>query len=272
MTNLTKKLTVALGATLVPVALGAMLVLTGCCMGGGGDVAPTTADPTAAGGAPTTAVPPGGPNPTTLEIGAAPVTVTVAETPRFTFAVAAANEYQFDAVGMPADAQMSILDANGWTVSSDSDSGDGYNARLATFLAPGTYTVRVNEYNHAAAAVQVSVTQLAPMTAAATIAPGAPPTTVTTPSADWDRPSSAEVTIAIAAPGNYRINAAATDSSMCTSRIELIQNNASITSNSYGGPNSSAQIEQAMTPGSYTLRIRDTIYRACTHSVTVVPY
>ncbi len=254
------------------VALGiGSVALGGCCMGGSTDT-PTTTTVDLTGGtgtAPPTAVP-GGPNPTTIAVGAPTVTVNVAAAPRWQFVVAAPGEFQFDAVGMPADAQMSILDSNGWTQASDSDSGDGYNARLATFLAPGTYTVRVNEYNHVAATVQVSATQLSPMTPAATIAPGAPATTVTTPSADWDRPASAEVAITITAPGNYRINAAATDSSMCTSRIELIQNNASITSNSYGGPNSSAQIDQAMTPGTYTLRIRDTIYRACTHSVTVV--
>jgi hypothetical protein len=107
------------------------------------------------------------------------------------------------------------------------------------------------------------------MTPVATIAPGAPATTVTSPAADWDRPSSVELTITITAPGTYRINAASTNSSLCTSRIELIQNNASIATNSYGGPDQSAQLDQPMTPGSYTLRVRDTVYRACTHSVTV---
>ncbi|MFO0686058.1 MAG: hypothetical protein U0234_28615 [Sandaracinus sp.] len=253
-------------------ALGASLVLGGCCMGGSSDGAATpTADPTGAVAPATGAAPSGGPNPTTIAVGAPAVTVTAAAAPRWTFAVATPGEYQFDAVAMPADAQLTILDSNDWTVASDSDSGDGYNARLATFLAAGTYTVRVHEYNHAAASVQVSVTQPAPFTAAATIAPGAPPTTVTTPSGDWDREASAEITINVTAPGNYRINAAATDSSMCTSRIELIQNGASIDSNSYGGPNSSAQIERQLTPGTYTLRLRDTIYRACTHSVTVTP-
>ncbi len=250
----------------ITLALGAMLVLAGCCMGG-------STEPTA----PTTAVDPAAPpvtgaavaNPTTLTIGAPAVTVTVAEAPRWTFVVAAPMEYQFDAVGMPQDAQLSILNSSGWNVASDGDSGDGLNARLAAFLEAGTYTVRVNEYNHAAATVQMSVTQLAPMTPVATIAPGAPATTITTPAADWDRPSSSEVALTITAPGNYRINAAATNSTMCTSRIELIQNNASIASNSYGGDNQSAQLDQAMTPGTYTIRIRDTIYRACTHSLTV---
>jgi hypothetical protein len=242
------------------------LALGGCCMGGsGGEAIPAPTDPTAA-PAPAS---PSGPNPTAITVGAAPITVSTTAAPRWTFAVAAPGEYQFDAVGMPADAQLTLLDDNGWTVSSDSDSGDGLNARLATFLAAGSYTVRVNEYNHAAATVQVSVTQPAAFTPVATIAPGAPPTTVTTPSADWDRPSSAEVTINVAAAGRYRINAAATDGSMCTSRIELIQNAASINSNSYGGPDSSAQLEVDMSPGAYTLRVRDTIYRACTHSVTV---
>ncbi|MFO0680736.1 MAG: PPC domain-containing protein [Sandaracinus sp.] len=253
------------------VALGlGSVALGGCCMGGSTDTPVATTDPSQpVGTAPATTVP-GTPNPTTIAVGAPPITVNVTAAPRWTFAVAAPGEFQFDAVGMPADAQLSVLDSNGWTQASDSDSGEGYDARLATFLAPGTYTVRVNEYNHAAATVNVTATQLAPMTPVATIAPGAPATTVTTPAADWDRPASAEVAITIATAGSYRINAAATDSSMCTSRIELIQNNASITSNSYGGPNSSAQIDQTMSPGTYTLRIRDTIYRACTHSVTVV--
>lgn len=250
-------------------ALGATLALGGCCMGGGGD--PGAAVPTGIAPVGTAPAAPGGPNPTTIAIGAPAVTVNVAAAPRWSFAVATPGEYQFDAVGMPADAQLTLLDGNGWTVTSDSDSGEGYDARLATFLGAGTYTVRVHEYNHAAATVQVSVTQPAPFTPVATIAPGAPPATITTPSGDWDRPSSAEMTITIAAPGRYRINAAATDSSMCTSRIELIRDGASVDYNSYGGPNSSAQIEHDLVPGNYTLRVRDTIYRACTHSVTVTP-
>lgn len=252
-------------STNLSLALSALLALGGCCMGGSGGATPAVpADPSAL--APAT---PGGPNPTTIAIGAAPITVNVAAAPRWTLAVAAPSELQIDALGMPADAQLSVLDANGWTVATDSDSGEGYDARLAAFLAPGTYTVRVHEYNHAAASVQVSVTQPAPFTPAAAIAPGAPPATVTTPSADWDRPASAELTITIAAAGRYRIQAAATDSGMCTSRIELIQNAASIDSNSYGGPDSSAQLERDLTPGTYTLRVRDTIYRACTHAVSV---
>ena len=250
----------------ITLALGAMLVLAGCCMGGSGEPTPPATDTT--GAPPATGA--ASANPTTLTVGAPAVTVTVAEAPRWAFTVAAPNEYQFDAIGMPQDAQLAVLDSNGWTLASDGDSGDGLNARLATFLQPGTYTVRVNEYNHVAASVQVSATPLAPMTPVASIAPGAPPTTVVSPAADWDRPSSVELAITIATPGNYRINATQSND-QCTSRIELIQNNASITSNSYGGPNSSAQIDQALQAGTYTLRVRDTIYRACTHSVTVVP-
>lgn len=243
------------------IALGAMLVLGGCCMGGSSEPTPpaTGIEPTPVGAA----------NPTTLTVGAPAVTVNVAAAPRWTFTVAAPGEFQFDAIGMPQDAQLTILDSNGWVTASDGDSGDGLNSRLATFLAPGTYTVRINEYNHVAATVQVSATTLAPMTPVATIAPGAPPTTVPTPSADWDRPSSAEVAITIAAAATYRISVTSSDTTMCIPRLELFQNNASINSNSYGGPDQSAQLDQAMTPGTYTLRVRDVSYRACTHTVTV---
>lgn len=252
--------------TYLSITAGAMLVLAGCCMGGSTEVVtpPATGEAPPTTGAATA-------NPTTLTVGAPAVAITVAEAPRWSFVVAAPGEYQFDAMGAPQDAQLTVLDSNGWTVASDGDSGDSTDARLAVFLPAGTFTVRVNEYNHVAATVRVSATQLAPMTPVATLAPGAPPTTVTTPAADWDRPSSSEVALTITAPGNYRINAASSDTNACTSRIELIQNNASITSNSYGGPNSSAQIDQALTPGTYMLRLRDTIYRGCTHIVTVVP-
>lgn len=249
------------------VTLFCALGLSACCMGSS-DAPTATTDPSApvppSGAAPTAQAA----NPTTLAIGAPAVSITAVAAPRWSFTVAAPGEYQFDAVGNPADAQLTILNDMGWAVASDSDSGDGLDARLATFLAPGTYEVRVHEFNHAGATVHVSAQQLTPMTPVATIAPGAPPTTVSTPAGDWDRPASAEVALTIAAPGNYRLNARG-DSS-CTSYMTLIHDNAVVTTNSYGGPDQSAQIDQQLEAGTYTIRLRDTIERACTHTLTVV--
>jgi hypothetical protein len=248
------------------ITLFTALALVAC----GGEAEAPVATPPATGTAPPTA--PAAPtNPTSITLGAPAVTVTSVAAPRWTFVVATAGEYQFDATGMPQDAQLSILNSDGWTSASDGDSGPGLDARVAAFLAPGTYTIRVNEYNHAAAAITVAATALTAMTPAATIAPGAPPTTVTTPAGDWDRAASSEVAITIETPGSYRLSAAATDTTLCTPYITLIQNNAVLTSNSYGGPNNSAQIDQQLTAGTYTLRLRDSSYRACTQTVTVAP-
>ncbi len=242
---------------IVSLVLGLSLVACG-----GGETEATTPPPSSA--APTTVA-----EPTTITLDAPAITVHTVAAPRFSLVVAHPGELQLDATGMPRDVQLTVLDNNGWNVASDGDSGDGLDARLATFLAPATYTVRVHEYNHVAATAHVSARALTAFTPAATVAAGAPPATVVSPAGDWDRAASSEIAITVATAGNYRITAVAADSSTCIPYITLIQNDAVLTTNSYGGPNNSALIDRALTPGNYTLRLRDSSYRACSHVVTV---
>lgn len=240
-------------------ALALALSLVAC---GGGETQASTPPPSST--APAAPI-----VPTTIALDAPAVTVHTAAAPRYSLVVASAGELQLDAAGMPQDVQLTILDNNGWTVTSDGDSGDGLDARLATFLAPGTYTVRVHEYNHVTATAHLSARALAAMTPAAAIAAGAPASTVVSPAGDWERAASSEITLSVATAGHYRIASVAADSSTCTPYITLIQNAAVITTNSYGGPNNSALIERDLAPGDYTLRLRDSSYRACSHSVSV---
>ena len=245
-------------------ALALALLLSGCCTGGSEAPPP----PSSVAPPPSTVVPVV--NPTAITVGAPPISIVLAAAPRWSFVVETAGEYEIDATApAPQNVQLAVLDERGWSIASDGDSGDAANARVATFLRPGTYFVRVSEEHHRAADVEVTATALDPLPSMATITPGTPATSVASPAGDWHRAASVEVAITIATAGTYRIHAQGGVD--CTSEMELLQDDGVLAENSYGGPNGSAQIDQPMQPGSYTLRLRDTIDRACTHSVSVVP-
>lgn len=246
-----------------------LTTLTAC----GGETTAPAVDPAATGTTPPpgTGTPPpaaGPANPTTIALGAPAVTVTTTAAPRWTFTVPAAGEYQIDAMGMPADAQLYVLDSSNWTTTSDSDSGDGLDARIQYFFEPGTYTVRVHEYNHAAASIRVSATALAPMTPVATIAPGAPPTPVVAPEGDGARAASVEVALTVATPGNYALSLTTADTG-CSPEITVILNNARVGS-VISAPTSGqpATETRALVAGTYTLRVRNWWNHACTMSLT----
>jgi len=244
--------------------LALALLLSGCCTGGSSTPPP----PSSVAPPPSTVAPVV--NPTTITVGAAPVTVVVAAAPHWSFVVETAGEYEIDATApAPQNVHLALLDERGWSLASDGDSGDGTNARIAMFLRPGTYSVRASEERHLAADVEVSATALDPLPSLATITPGMPPTTVESPAGEWHRAASVEVAITIVTAGTYRISARG--GLECTSEMELRQDAGVLAESSNGGPNGTAQIDQPMQPGTYSLRLRDTIDRACTHSVTVAP-
>lgn len=199
--------------------------------------------------------------------GAPAQTVQVPMSPTLSFTIAAASEVQIDAVGAPMDAQLALVQGSS-ILQQDSDSGDGVDARIVTFLAPGTYGARVSEYQGRAMTARVGVTVLAPMTAAATVTPGAPATVVRTPAGDGARAASVELTLNVATAGTYRIDVVSPDGSV-DPELTLIQHAAIVASDSDSGEGTNAQLVRALTPGAYTLRVRDWSNRAAALTVTV---
>lgn len=191
--------------------------------------------------------------------------------PSMTLTIATPQEVIIDAMSTNGtDAQLRLMH-DGSYVADDSDSGEGTNARLAQFLAPGTYQVIVYEYQYRAMTANVQVTAAPAFTPVATIAPGAPPTSVSTPEGDWSRAASVEVALNVAAPGNYTITAAPGDD-RCSPEITVIHDMAvegyTISGSGSGTP---ATAERALTTGAYTLRIRNWWGHTCNMTVTVAP-
>jgi hypothetical protein len=199
-----------------------------------------------------------------LAVGAPPTQVTAPAAPSLTLTLPAASEVQIDAMGSPMDAQLLLYQGDS-LITQDSDSGSGVDARIVTFLAPGTYQVRVMEWRGRAMSARVQAQVLPPMTPVAQIAPGAPPTVINTPQGDSARAASAEASLTIATPGNYRLDA----TSSGDAELMIIQAGAIVAQDSDSGDGTNAQITRQLAPGTYTLRVRDYGNRASAITVTV---
>lgn len=243
-----------------------LLALVGC---GGSTETPPPPPVTPPGtppAVPGTPPPPAAPG--TLTLGAPAVPVVVAASPGVTFTVATSAEYQIDVSGPePLDAQL-MLFLNGSYVTSDSDSGEGVNARLVQFLAPGTYEIRPTEWRHRAMNASVTLLALPPLAPVGATTPGGPPVVVNAPAGDTDRASAGEVTLTIATAGNYRIDALGPT---CDSQMVLIQNGAEVTRDSDSGENNNAQVTTMLSPGTYSVRVYDWVHRACAITVSAAP-
>jgi hypothetical protein len=202
-----------------------------------------------------------------LTVGSAPTPTTAPEQPTLTLDLPAPAEVQIDAMGAPMDAQLLLLDARDSLITQDSDSGEGVDARIVTFLAAGTYRVRVVEWRGRAMSARVQAQVLPPLTPAAQLAPGAPPAIIDTPQGDSARNASAEATLTIAVAGNYRLDA----TSSGDAELMIIQNAAIVAQDSDSGDGTNAQITRQLAAGTYTLRVRDFMNRASAITVTVAP-
>jgi hypothetical protein len=206
----------------------------------------------------------------TLTAGAPPSAGNIVADPALTLTITEPTEVIFDAVATGVDAQLRLT-RDGSYVAEDSDSGEGTNARLAQFLAPGTYSLIVYEYQYRAMTATVTAVVAPAMTAAATIATGAPPATIVTPEGDWARAATSEVALTVATPGNYTLTAATTDTA-CSPEIVVVHDHAvdgwAITAPGSGQP---ATAVRALQAGSYALRIRNWYGHACAMTVTAAP-
>jgi hypothetical protein len=206
-----------------------------------------------------------------LTAGAPAVTGQVPADPSLTLTIDTAQEVIIDAVSTnDTDAQIRLMH-DGSYVADDSDSGEGTNARLAQFLAPGTYQVVVWEYQYRAMAANVTAVTAPAFVPVATIAPGAPATAISTPEGDWQRAASVEVALAVAAPGNYTITATPGDA-QCSPEIMVIHDMAvdgyTISGTGSGTP---ATAVRPLVAGGYTLRIRNWWGHTCNMTLTVAP-
>lgn len=212
----------------------------------------------------------------TLTAGAPAVTGQVQADPSLTLTITTPQEIIIDAIAADPtrDAQLRLM-RDGSYIADDSDSGDGTNARLAQFVSPGTYQVIVYEYQYRAMSATVQATVAPPFTPVATIAPGAPPTSITTPEGDWSRAASVEVAVTVATPGSYVLTAmpgTTPSDSMCSPEITVIHDMAvdgyTISNSGSGTP---ATATRELAAGNYTLRIRNWFGHTCPMTVTVAP-
>jgi len=230
---------------------------------GCGSSEPAAPTPPAAPAVPAVPAPPAASPPGTLLPGAPPTAVEVAAVPGVSFTVAAAGEYQIDGTGTP-DVQLFLVQ-NGNVLQEDSDSGDGTNARLQTFLAPGTYEARVYEWHGRALAAAAQVTALEPLPSTATLTPGTPQL-VQAPAGEMRRAASVEVTLEVRAAGNYRIDATSDPSR--DAQLLIHRDGAVVAEDSDSGDANNAQITRQLEPGSYRLRVYDWMNRDAAITVT----
>lgn len=238
----------------------AALVVVGCS---GGAPEPAPSPPPAV--TPPVAPPAAGPLPA-VTVDGPEVTGAIPAMTSVPFTVETAGEYQIDGTGPGMDAQLYLFQGSTF-VTGDADSGDDVDPRIVAFLAPGAYTARIYEYRGRAMTGTVAVTQLAPMPSVANVTAGAPPTIVTVPAGADPRASSVELTLTVAAPGDLRIDVISPDASL-DPELTIIQNGAVLATDSDSGEGTNAQLVQAVTPGSYTLRVRDWTNRAGTLTVS----
>jgi hypothetical protein len=232
--------------------------------------APTTTPPPAPAVAPVVPAPAAAPAvspPGMLVPGAPATTLEVPASPTFQFTTTAPAEYQIDATGTP-DIQLLVLQG-GNVVAEDSDSGDGTNARVVAFLAPGTYEARVYEWRGRAMTGAVQVTQLEPLAPAGTIAPNGQPQVVSTPAGEYRRAASAELTLTVARAGNYRIDATTASGAGRDAELTLHRDGVVVAEDSDSGDGNNAQITRQLEPGQYRVRVRDWVNRAAAISVSV---
>lgn len=188
----------------------------------------------------------------TLTPGGPAVTAEIPAASAVSFTIAQPGEYQIDASAMPMDVKI-YLDRDGQNVAQDDDGGDRNDARIARFLDPGTYTVRVAEYRARAAAAIVRVQTLAPLAAAGRLEPGGTVSLQTTGSGDGNRGAAAEVDFVVATAGVYTLDA--TTQGNDDPKMLVHQAGRELGQNDDGGEGRNARLTLTLDPGTYRVRV-----------------
>lgn len=161
------------------------------------------------------------------------------------------------------DTMMELVSANGQTIADDDDSGEEYNARVQTRLSPGTYFVRVQDYDKATGDYQLTISfvetprpdEYEPdnsTSQAKTIAVNATPQ-----QRSFHEPDDADwVRLVITRAGLYRINATAQPGTTLDTYLELYNTQESmIASDDDGGGDLNSQLEIQLQPGTYFIKV-----------------
>jgi hypothetical protein len=193
--------------------------------------------------------------------GGAPIALSVPAASTLRLVVDAPGEIQIDATAVGADAQLALV-RDGVVVAEDSDGGEGVNARIVTFVTPGTYDVALWEWRGGALEASVTARVLAPLPSGGVLSLGAEPLAVDVPAGDSTRNASAEVSLEIATAGTYVIEAKGPTSG-CDPQMLVVRDAVEIGRATDGEAESDARWRGTLEPGSYHVRVHDWINRAC---------
>jgi len=189
---------------------------------------------------------------------------------RLQLAIAQPGFYQCDAHaeegGAALDGQMA-LSLGGAELARDSDSGDGFDSRIARQLAPGTYEVRVWEWQNRASSIRVTCSVGAPPPApVSALTLGAP--SVVAIAAGQGAGSQPELPLTIAVAGNYRCDASAAGRD---AQMAIVQNGQVVQQDSDSGEGTDARIVRQLTPGLYHVRVWEWMHRDTSITVRCAP-
>lgn len=228
----------------------------------------TTTEGTAA------AQPGAGGAPQTLQIGQPPVSLTIPIPPSFNLTIATAGEFQIDAMGSPMDAEIFMYQGD-QLVEKNDDGGEGVNARIVRFLAPGTYSVRIVEHRSRAFTAQVQAQLLQPLTPVGSLTPGQP-LQVQFPEVSFlqrphnNREAAKSVTFNVTTSAQFTCGAAATNNR--DAQMAIIQNGIVLEEDDDSGEGNNASITRQFAPGNYIIRVWDWLKRSdMTITVTCTP-
>lgn len=211
---------------------------------------------------------PAGAAPQALTLGGAPASLNLPIPPSFNLTIATAAEYQIDVTGTGGDPKVFLYQGE-TLVEDDDDGGEGTNARIVRFLAPGSYSVRVVEYRARAMTAQVQAQQLQELTPVGALTLGQP-LVVNFPDFGFmnypenDRAASKAVTLTVPAAGQYTCTATMDNERRV--KMAIIQNGAVVAEDDQGFTEQQASITQQLQPGNYTIRVWDSIYRGQTNA------
>lgn len=205
---------------------------------------------------------PGGP-PQDLQLGQPPASIQVPVPPSFNLAITEHGEYQIDAVASGMDPELFVYQGDSLVEQND-NGGDQLNGRVVRFLPPGTYSVRVVEHRARAMTAQVQAQRLQPLTPAGALTLGAPlavafPAYPLLSRPSNDRDASKEVTLTIAAAGQYTCSASADGTN--DAKMSIILNGEVLQEDDDSGEGNTAQITRQLAPGTYQVRVWDWLRR-----------